>query len=104
MVARWAPGLSDEGGLLAHRDVGRAFALVLRALDVEEVADSLEGPDPARLARRRAELAANAADPDAQVLQVVAVLRPPDLCQQLGVEDDLAGVRGQVLQEQPLGP
>src|SRR5258706_6289160 len=99
MVARWAPGLSDEGGLLAHRDVGRAFALVLRALDVEEVADSLEGPDSAGLARRRAELAANAADPDPQVLQVVAGLRPPDLRQQLGMEDDLSRIGGQVLHQ-----
>ena len=42
-------------------------------------------------------------DPDAQVLEVVAVLRAPDLGQQLGVEHDLAGVRGEVLEQQPLG-
>ena len=73
------------------------------ALDVEQVADALERPDAAGLARRGAELAADAAHPDAQVLQVVAVLRAPDLGQELGVEDDLAGVRGEVLEEQPLG-
>ena len=56
------------------------------------------------LARLRAQLAADAADPDPQVLEVVAVLGAPDLGQQLGVQHDLAGVRGQVLEQQPLGP
>ena len=78
--------------------------LLHRALDIEQVADALEGPDPARLARRGAELAADAATPDPQVLEVVAVLRAPDLGQELGVQDDLARVRGQVLEQQPLGP
>ena len=45
----------------------------------------------------------DARDPDAQVLEVVAVFGAPDLGQQLRVEHDLAGVRGEVLQEQPLG-
>ena len=44
------------------------------------------------------------ADPDPEVLEVVAVLRTPDLRQELRVEDDLAGVGGEVLEEQPLGP
>ena len=74
-----------------------------RRLDVEQVADPLERLDPAGLARLRAELAADARDPDAQVLEVVAVLGAPDLGQELGVEDDLAGVRGEVLEEQPFG-
>src|SRR5262249_50680845 len=75
-----------------------------RGLDIEEGAGALERPDPARLARLRAELAAYPRDPHPQVLEIVAVLRAPDLGQQLGVEDDLARVRGQVLEQQPLGP
>ena len=51
----------------------------------------------------RAELAADAGDPDAQVLEVVAILGAPDLRQQLGVEHDLAGVGREVLEQQPLG-
>src|SRR5512136_2468438 len=47
--------------------------------DVEQVADPLEGLDPARLARLGPELASNPADPDPQVVQVVAVFGPPDL-------------------------
>src|SRR6185369_9335013 len=69
----------------------------------EEIADPLERPDPARLARLRAELPADPADPDPEVLEIVAILRAPDLRQELGVQDDLAGVRGEVLEEQPLG-
>src|SRR3546814_11547679 len=64
----------------------------------------LEGLDPARFAGLRAELAAYARHPDPQVLEVVAVFRTPDLRQELGVEHDLAGIRGEVLEQQPLGP
>ena len=71
---------------------------------VEQVPDALERLDDRPARRLGAELAADARDPDPQVLEVVAVLRAPDLGQQLGVEDDLAGIRGQVLEEQPLGP
>ena len=52
----------------------------------------------------RAELPSDAADPDPQVLQVVSILRAPDLGQELAVEDDLAGVGRQVLEQQPLRP
>ena len=75
-----------------------------RRLDVEQVADPLERLDPARLARLGTELAADPRHPDPQVLEVVAVLRAPDLGQELGVEDDLAGVGGEVLEEEPFGP
>ncbi len=69
----------------------------------EHVADALERLDRTGLTRRGAELAADAADPDAQVLQVVPVFRSPNLGQQLGVQDDLAGMRREVLKQQPLG-
>ena len=99
----WRPASADERGILGafgdDRGVGFAGA---RRIDIEQVADALEGLDPAGLAGLGAELAADARDPDPQVLEVVAVLRAPDLGQQLGVEDDLAGVRGEVLEEQPL--
>ena len=75
-----------------------------RRLDVEQVADALERLDPAGLAGLGAELAADARHPDPQVLEVVAVLRAPDLGQELGVQDDLAGIGGEVLEQQPLGP
>ena len=106
---------ADRGGLLAAAldgvvtDLDDILGNVLRAaaggaLDVEQVADALECPDPAGLAGLRTQLAADATDPDPQVLEVVAVFRSPDLGQELGVEDDLAGMRGEVLKEQPLGP
>src|SRR3954469_14219180 len=99
---------ADERGLLDLAN-GRVLVAVVGplgrgALDIEQVADALERPDPARLARRGAELPADSADPDSQVLQVVAVLGTPDLRQELRVEDDLARVRGPVLEAQPLGP
>src|SRR5438105_9047313 len=98
--------LADERRLHVGADRRRRLGglLLLRRVDVEEVADALEGPDPARLARRGAELATDAADPDAEVLEIVAVFRTPDLREELGVEHDLAGVRREMLQEQPLGP
>src|SRR4051812_6864587 len=74
------------------------------ALDVEEVADALEGPDAARLARLRAELPAHPRHPHPQVLEIVAVLGSPHLREELGVEDDLPGVCREVLEEQPFGP
>src|SRR4051812_2686417 len=96
-------GLSDEGGPLLGGDrrdrLGRD-----RRLDVEQIADALERLDASGLSGLRAELPAHARHPDPQVLEVVAVLRTPDLRQELGMEDDLAGVRGEVLKEQPLGP
>src|SRR5438477_2943190 len=97
--------LADKRWGLAHGNLrgGLLSAARGRAVDVEEVADALERPDPARLTRGCAELAPDAAHPDAQVLEIVAVLRAPDLGQELRVQDDLAGVRGEVLEEQPLG-
>ena len=59
-----------------------------RVADVEQVADALERPDAAGLAGRRAELAADARHPDAEVAEVLAVFGAPDLGQQLAVEDD----------------
>src|SRR4029079_3071552 len=83
------------------------FGLLLlgggRAIDIEQVADALERPDSAGLARGRAQLASDARHPHAQGLEVVAVLRAPDLGQELRVHGDLARVGGQVLEEQPLG-
>src|SRR5262245_24462886 len=49
------------------------FADRARWLDIEEVADSLECLDAALLAGRRTELPPDAADPDAEVLQIVAI-------------------------------
>src|SRR4029078_6908346 len=72
--------------------------------DVEQVADALEGLDPAGLTGLGAELPADPRHPDPQVLEIVAVLRAPDLGQELGVEDDLAGVRGEMLEQEPFGP
>src|SRR5439155_15022773 len=106
-------GATGPGGVRVARDlIGRPFCGPFpcagfgryRRLHVEDVADALEGLDRARLARRGAELAAYAADPHAQVLKVVAVLRAPDLAQELRVEHDLARVGGEMLEQQPLGP
>src|SRR3990172_2873536 len=86
--------LSDQRRTLVDRLLLRHRLLGRRRFDVEQGADPLEGLDPAGLARLRAQLAANARDPDAEVLEVVSILGAPDLGQQLGVEHDLAGIGG----------
>src|SRR3954468_1794734 len=85
-------GVVDHGLVLVMKRAARRQGGL--TLDVEQVADALEGPDAAGLARLRAKLATDPRHPDTEVLEVVAVLRAPDLGQELGVEDDLAGVRG----------
>src|SRR5687767_7230409 len=94
LVRRFGPGICRVFG--ASR--------LARPLDVEEVADALECLDPARLARLCAELPADSADPYPEVLEIVSVFGPPNLRQQLGVEDDLARVSREVLKQQPFGP
>jgi hypothetical protein len=90
------------------RDVGRirtapnALALISpRRLDVEQVSDSLESLDAAGLAGLGPELSPDATHPDPQVLEVVAILRAPDLGQEFRVKNHLARVGGQVLEKQP---
>src|SRR6185503_4764915 len=75
---RRGPELPDERGRGIDDRLG-SCRLRDGRLDVEQIADPLERLDPARLAGLGAELAPDARDPDAQVLQVIAVLRAPDL-------------------------
>src|SRR6476659_7242775 len=96
------PGSADEGGALVGYWLRLHGLRWRRRFDVEQIADPLERPDPTRLARLGAELAAHARHPDTEVLEVIAVLGPPHLGEELGMEDDLASVRGEVLEEQPL--
>src|SRR6185295_11649937 len=71
--------LRGRVGVATRRILGRlVLAAAGIAFDVEEIADPLERPDPARLARLRAELPADTADPDPEVLEIVAILRAPD--------------------------
>src|SRR5438046_3072448 len=60
--------------------VGACCDLLAR-LDIEEIADALKRPDSAGLARLGAQLTANTRYPDPQVLEIVAIFGPPDLCQ-----------------------
>ena len=105
--ARWSRvSRRSRGGRLVRKrgsGVGGSFDGGGATVHVEQVANSLERPDAARLAGLRPELAPDAADPDTEVLEVVAVLGPPHLREQLRMQDDLAGVGREVLEEEPLG-
>src|SRR5215218_5175792 len=84
--------------------LGRGFGFSRFGLfGLEQIPDALESLDNCWRGRCVFELRPQARDPDPQVLQVVAVFRAPDLRQELGVEHYFAGVRGEMLQQKPLG-
>src|SRR6185312_9890543 len=81
-------------------------SLVCLGGDFCAVGDELVADSWARLHDRGVggiafDLFAQARDPHAQVLQVVQVFRAPNVGQQLGREDDFAGLGGEVFEEQP---
>src|SRR6185369_1982978 len=89
---------SGSGGMTAYRPGVADLRTVDRQLErrglvhVQHVTDPLEGGDRAWLPGQRPELATHPTDPDAEVLEVVPVFRPPHLGEELGVQDHLSGV------------